>query len=288
MPPGDHKARRQRPQVPFPRAGQRLVEAIQVENHVALRRGEDAKVQQVRITSGLDPQAGRRVVRQVFCHHDGRPRRNANGEASMRRQGSGTRSASRSLPCSSGKATGSGRPAAGDHSACASRGTRFRSPLPETVADRLREGRPCHATRLPSPPCRCGPEAAPPGFAFFDLAIPVPQLVKLGCTARLPAVRHSGPPLARHSGPPLARHSGPPLARQPSSPRRRPLESARPYGHRYGAAAAGRSVIVSSATGSVSPAMRSPGSRRVSQKLASAIPAAASRPIFSPSSCAAE
>ena len=68
VPAGDHETGRQAFDVPFPRAGQRLVEIVHVENQIPLGRGKHAKVQQVAIAAQLHPQAGRRRAGQVGRH----------------------------------------------------------------------------------------------------------------------------------------------------------------------------------------------------------------------------
>ena len=53
--PGCHdEARRQAHHVPFPRTGQRLVEVVDVEEEVPLRRGEEPEVDEVRVAADLD------------------------------------------------------------------------------------------------------------------------------------------------------------------------------------------------------------------------------------------
>ena len=54
--------------VPFPRAGQGLVEIVDVENHPALGRAEQAEVRQVRVTAQLHGHPRCRGSRQVGCH----------------------------------------------------------------------------------------------------------------------------------------------------------------------------------------------------------------------------
>ena len=53
----DHHARRKPLEVPLERGRQRLVEIVDVEDHVALRRREAAEVHQVRVAAGLHPHA---------------------------------------------------------------------------------------------------------------------------------------------------------------------------------------------------------------------------------------
>ncbi len=58
--------------VPFPGAGQRLVEVVDVEHQAALGRSEDAEVGQVRVTAGLHGQPGDRRAGQVAGHRQRR------------------------------------------------------------------------------------------------------------------------------------------------------------------------------------------------------------------------
>ena len=55
--PGYLQARGEPFDVPLPRAGQGLVEVVDVEDQAPLRRAEDAEVRQVRVTAGLHRQA---------------------------------------------------------------------------------------------------------------------------------------------------------------------------------------------------------------------------------------
>ena len=54
VPAGDHEARRETLYVPLPGRGQRLIEVIDVEDDVALGRGEPAEVDQVAVAASLD------------------------------------------------------------------------------------------------------------------------------------------------------------------------------------------------------------------------------------------
>ena len=67
----DLEARRQTFNVPLPRAGERLVEVVDVEEHLAFGRREQAEVQQMRVAAELDVQAGDRSRGEV-CRHDER------------------------------------------------------------------------------------------------------------------------------------------------------------------------------------------------------------------------
>ena len=66
---GDLEARRESLDVPLERAVKRLVEVVQVEDEIALRRPEAAEVQQVRVAAELCPQPRRCVTGEVPCHH---------------------------------------------------------------------------------------------------------------------------------------------------------------------------------------------------------------------------
>ena len=71
LPAGDDQAGRQPFDVPFPRAGQRLVEVVDVEHQVAFGRGEQPEVEHVRVPAQLRPDPGLRGRGQV-AGHDGR------------------------------------------------------------------------------------------------------------------------------------------------------------------------------------------------------------------------
>ena len=78
------EARREALQVPLERAGERLVEVVQVEDEVALGRGEATEVREVRVTAELRRQVGARGARDVGAMTAAAPRKNANGETSIR------------------------------------------------------------------------------------------------------------------------------------------------------------------------------------------------------------
>ena len=65
---GDHEARRETLEVELERPGQGLVEVVDVEEQVALRRCEQPEVRQVRVAAELDGDAGPRSRREVRCH----------------------------------------------------------------------------------------------------------------------------------------------------------------------------------------------------------------------------
>ena len=73
VPAGDLQARGQPLHVPLERAGQRLVEVVDVEDESPFRRGEDPEVGQVRVTAQLGPQPGVRRAGQVGRHDERRP-----------------------------------------------------------------------------------------------------------------------------------------------------------------------------------------------------------------------
>ena len=64
----DLEARRQPLHVPLPRAGEGLVEIVDVEEHPPFRRAEQAEVRQVGVTAQLHGDPGDRGCRQVGCH----------------------------------------------------------------------------------------------------------------------------------------------------------------------------------------------------------------------------
>ena len=53
MTPGDDDARDEPLEVPFPWGRQRLVEIIDVEDDISLRRGEAAEIQQMSVAASL-------------------------------------------------------------------------------------------------------------------------------------------------------------------------------------------------------------------------------------------
>src|SRR6185437_3162275 len=68
VPSHDLEARRQPFHVPLPRAGEGLVEIVDVEQHLPLRRAEQAEIRQVGITAQLHGDPGHRGHRQVGRH----------------------------------------------------------------------------------------------------------------------------------------------------------------------------------------------------------------------------
>ena len=71
---GDLEAGRQALEVPLEGPGQRLVEVVDVEDQVPLRRGEAPEVGQVRVSAQLDIEPGAVHVSQIGGHHRGRAR----------------------------------------------------------------------------------------------------------------------------------------------------------------------------------------------------------------------
>ncbi len=69
---GDRDARGEALDVPLERAGERLVEVVQVEELGAFRGGVQAEVEEVGVAAELDREAGVRLGRQVAGHHGGR------------------------------------------------------------------------------------------------------------------------------------------------------------------------------------------------------------------------
>src|SRR5208282_4931276 len=70
--PGDDYACGKALEVEFPRRGKRLVEIVDVENHVALGRSEGTKVHQMRVATCLHSGPGDRRMGQVSRHQRGR------------------------------------------------------------------------------------------------------------------------------------------------------------------------------------------------------------------------
>src|SRR5207302_8499133 len=68
---GDADARREALDIPFPRTGQRLVEVVDVEDQLPLRRREGAEIRQVRVAAELHGQAGRWCSHEVASHDRG-------------------------------------------------------------------------------------------------------------------------------------------------------------------------------------------------------------------------
>ena len=68
VPASDLKTRRQPLHIPLPRAGQGLIEVVDVEHHLPLGRGEHPEVRQVRVTADLDRQTGAGRGGQVGGH----------------------------------------------------------------------------------------------------------------------------------------------------------------------------------------------------------------------------
>ena len=69
--PGDLEARRKTFDVPLPRAGEGLIEVVDVEEHLALGRGEDAEVEQVGVAAELHVETGDRSPGEVGRHDEG-------------------------------------------------------------------------------------------------------------------------------------------------------------------------------------------------------------------------
>ena len=72
LPAGDPDARDESAQVPLPGARVRLVEVVQVDDQLALGRGVEAEVAQVRVPADDRRNPGRRQRRHVVGHHDRR------------------------------------------------------------------------------------------------------------------------------------------------------------------------------------------------------------------------
>ena len=70
---GDDDAGRQALDVPLPGSGQSFIEIVDVEEDVALRRGEAAEIHKVSVAAGLHAKSGRRGRREIGRHERGRP-----------------------------------------------------------------------------------------------------------------------------------------------------------------------------------------------------------------------
>ena len=71
MASGDDDAGRESLDVPLPGSGQGFVEIVDVEEDVALRRGEAAEIHKVSVAAGLYAKSGRRGRRQIGRHDRG-------------------------------------------------------------------------------------------------------------------------------------------------------------------------------------------------------------------------
>ena len=109
---------------------QGLIEVVDVEQQLPLRRSERAELRKVRVTAQLHVQPGRRRARQIHGHDLRRTRKKVNGDAIIRPCRIGTRSGSRAASCACSNATGSGRSAAGTKPSWAAGGVRVRASLP--------------------------------------------------------------------------------------------------------------------------------------------------------------
>ena len=69
---GDDDAGRQPLNVPLPGSGQSFIEVVDVEEDVALRRGEAAEIHKVSVAASLHAKSGRRGRRQIGRHDRGR------------------------------------------------------------------------------------------------------------------------------------------------------------------------------------------------------------------------
>ena len=81
---GDLDARGQALDVPLERAGKRLVEVVEVEDEVALGRREAAEVREMGVTAELHVEAGAGRAARSCAITAAAPRKNANGELSIR------------------------------------------------------------------------------------------------------------------------------------------------------------------------------------------------------------
>ena len=69
---GDDNTGRKPFHIPLPRSRQGFVEIVNVEEDVALRRGETAKIHKVSVAAGLHAKSGLRGRRQIGRHDRGR------------------------------------------------------------------------------------------------------------------------------------------------------------------------------------------------------------------------
>ena len=69
---GDHEARRETLEVPFPGCREGLIEVVDGEDDLPLRGGETPEVDQVGVSAALHADAGRRSARQIHRHGDRR------------------------------------------------------------------------------------------------------------------------------------------------------------------------------------------------------------------------
>ena len=124
LPARDPDARHQPAQVPLPAAGVRLVEVVQVDDQIPLRRGVEAEVPKVRVTADHRGDAGGRQPGHV--RRPSRPPRRAGTRTAWRPSGptrTGISQSSRPWWDSMISCTGSGRPARADQSPSELRGT---------------------------------------------------------------------------------------------------------------------------------------------------------------------
>ena len=70
---GDDDAGRQPLHVPLPGSGQSFIEVVDVEEDVALRRGEAAEIHKVSVAASLYAKSGRRGGREIGRHERGCP-----------------------------------------------------------------------------------------------------------------------------------------------------------------------------------------------------------------------
>jgi hypothetical protein len=68
LPAGNPHTGGEPPEVPFPRAGMRLVEIVQVENQVSFRRGVEPEVAQVGVATNHRLDAGARQTGEILSH----------------------------------------------------------------------------------------------------------------------------------------------------------------------------------------------------------------------------
>ena len=127
---GDDDAGSQPLDVPLPWPRQGFVEIVDVEEDVALRRGETAEIHEMGVAAGLHAKTGRRCRGQIRRHDRGRAA--VEGERRLRHppEAIGISSGIRPSLDSRKSSIGSRRSLAGFHPPCAARGVASRSTFP--------------------------------------------------------------------------------------------------------------------------------------------------------------
>ena len=116
--------------VPLPGSADGFVEIVQVEDQLAIRRGERTQVLNMRVPAQLNQQAGMRQAPRSAAMMETAPRKKAKGDVFMRACLSGSRAGSRPRSDARSASIGSKRRAWGRRSACAARLITSRRLLP--------------------------------------------------------------------------------------------------------------------------------------------------------------